>query len=205
MRALPTSTRKRIRTSPRIDSARRLRSAPRSLDSIRAALASAATTRSADGWSRSSPRRRERRPVACLRVGERIVPPQLQIGGGASPAVVMSACSSPAAPAMLSRIISVHDAMAWVRAIEVARSSLAARRPSTGDHGREGRRRGYGPTGDGQDRRSGHHRCRYDGDDSFRARHCLVGSECLEARGGPGCLGRSVELRARHQRTRRRM
>ena len=151
MRARPTSTRRRMRTSPRMESARRPSNPPRSRVSIRAALLSAATTRSADGWSSSSPRsasasasgwssrRRENRRTSGL------------IAAGATWLAAMSACSSPAAPAMLSRIISVQEAIASVLATVLWLSE--ARRAADGD-GTDSRHRGDGgdgPSGDAQD------------------------------------------------------
>ncbi len=53
MRARPTSTRRRMRTSPRMVSARRPSSGPSSRASIRAAFTNATTTMSAEGWFRS--------------------------------------------------------------------------------------------------------------------------------------------------------
>ena len=57
MRARPTSTRSRIRVSARVASARRPSNGPSSRTSITAALARAATTRSAEGCFNSSPSR----------------------------------------------------------------------------------------------------------------------------------------------------
>lgn len=124
MRARPTSTRSRIFTSPRIASARRPSSGPNSRASIRVAFTRDTTTRSADGWSRSAPRRinasvsgirssRAAKRASCGR-----------IGAGPTRADARRACSSPAEPAMLSRIISAHDAIASVRATMPSRCLL---------------------------------------------------------------------------------
>ena len=116
-RARPTSTRSRIRTSARIESASLVRSGPRSRPSIREALASETTTRSAAGCRRSRPSMAN--ASTTLSPSSRLakIRTSLAIGLGAISAVESNACSSPAAPAMLSLIISVQVATACVRSI----------------------------------------------------------------------------------------